>query len=90
MDTVLLIIGLLGLGTMMVAAYVFTVSARNYVSEDTVVEPINSEVGPASAERIMRSEFDRRKNSATSFPITVNGVLIEDDRRTFPERRFAA
>ena len=90
MDTVLLIFGVLGLGAMVIAAYVFTVSARNYVSEDRSRGSRNAEADSPSSNHIMRSEFDRRQQKPQSFPITVNGVLIEDDRRTFPDRRFIA
>ena len=91
MDTVLLIFGVLGLGAMVIAAYVFTVSARNYVSEDDLGEPpTTSTAYKPSAKRVPRSDFDRRKQNMNSFPMTVNGVLIADDRRVFPERRFAA
>ena len=89
MDTVLIIIGVLGLGAMVIAAYVFTVAARNYVSD-------SSERGlPPTADAISalieRSEFDRRQQEAVqSFPITVNGVEIENDRRQLPDRRLVA
>ena len=37
MDVVLIVLGILGFGAIVIAAYVFTVAARNYVSEDTHV-----------------------------------------------------
>lgn len=90
MDTVLLILGVLGLGAMVIAAYVFTVSARNYVSEDNFQDSTASKAYTPSTEPVARSGLDRRKQKTNSFPITVNGVLIEDDRRVFPDRRFVA
>jgi hypothetical protein len=88
MNMVLGILGILGLGAMLIAAYVFTVSARNYVSESDPTTPSNSRL--TAAKRIKRRATDRREKEARSFPITVNGLLIEADRRTLQDRRLMA
>ena len=89
MDLVLIILGVLGFGAIMIAAYVFTVAARNYVSED-----IHAETGhnarDGSGNYLPRSPVDRRKNAPIQFPLTVNSVVINRDRRCNEERRSAA
>jgi hypothetical protein len=85
MNTVLVILAVLGLGAMVIAAYVFTVSARNNITEEGYSYPKN-----ATEPRIQRSEFDRRQQPSGTFPITVNGMTIENDRRIFPDRRLVA
>ena len=85
MDTVLMVIGILGLGALIIAAYVFTVAARNYVSETS------SHEGEGDAIRyIKRSPHERRTVTQTEFPFTVNGVLVSEDRRCIRDRRLAA
>ena len=91
MDTVLIILGILGLGAVVIAAYVFTVSARSYVSESAHHENKRGLSPSNMPMRVERSDNDRRRVQNTpTFPMTVNGVLIEKDRRRVPERRFIA
>jgi len=89
MDVVLIILGILGFGAIVIAAYVFTVAARNYVSdEDGVLSG-----APETSERdgyVARNNRDRRRGVPVQFPITVNSVVISRDRRRSPERRAAA
>ena len=89
MDTVLLILGVLGFGAVVISAYVFTVAARNYVSDDTSDE---ESISPTSLSNkyILRAQTDRRQLQVESFPITVNGITIDDDRRKQPDRRLLA
>ena len=88
MDTVLLILGILGLGAVVIAAYVFTVAARNYVSDHKPHENSPQWAASTSPDTIERSPTDRRqKENLQPFPITVNGVLIEAERRWLPDRR---
>jgi hypothetical protein len=89
METVLLILGILGFGAVVIAAYVFTVSARNYVSEHDRVEKSDT---ANSHNKIIneRSLRDRRQRVQLEFPVTVNGIVIPNDRRILPDRRFAA
>ncbi|MFT4614281.1 MAG: hypothetical protein ACI9NT_001426 [Bacteroidia bacterium] len=86
MDAVLIILGIMGFGAIVISAYVFTVAARNYVSE----EGRRHGHGPAPYNVIERSTSDRRSGRPITFPLTVNGILITHDRRVLPERRAAA
>ena len=94
MDTVLIILGVLGLGAMVIAVYVFTVAARRNVSNNDHHRRRGMWATPSATSpyiEIERSKTDRRKQAEVhSFPITVNGLLIQSDRRQLPERRIAA
>ncbi|MBE9538914.1 MAG: hypothetical protein IMF06_07515, partial [Proteobacteria bacterium] len=75
MDTVLLVLGILGFGAIVVAAYVFTVAARNYVSDhNDAVKTAEA----ASPDRVFieRNRHARRQEVQVVFPITVNGTVI--------------
>ncbi|MFK8050866.1 MAG: hypothetical protein AB8B81_20740 [Halioglobus sp.] len=89
MNTVLLILGVLGFGAVVISAYVFTVAARNYVSDDDSSEASLSHTSHSN-KYIPRAQSDRRQIPATSFPITVNGITINSDRRKLPDRRLLA
>ena len=89
MDTVLIIIGVIGFGIVLVAVYVFTVAARNYVSEQPPDQPA-APADDASAPRVDRAERMRREQTEVqSFPITIDGEVIDSDRRDLPDRRHA-
>jgi hypothetical protein len=91
MNTVLIILGMLGLGAMMIAAYVFTVAARKYVSNHNHQARRGGAAPSENAPQISRNGADRRQKAVVqSFPITVNGALVEEDRRHIPDRRLAA
>ena len=89
MDVVLIILGTLGLGAIIVSAYVFTIAARNYVSDDTKHRGKGTSSSPTKR-WIMRNSTDRRSDRPVAFPLNVNGVLIPEDRRHQPDRRHAA
>ena len=91
MNTVLLIIGILGIGAILIAAYVFTVAARNYVSDDQS----SNRVGAAEEDSrlyVVRSNQDRRQHTgAPGFPLTLHsGEVVEFDRRDGQNRRAAS
>ena len=91
MDTFLIILGVLGLGAILIAAYVFTVAARNYVSDNRHHDSPSEASSSNSPTLTERSESDRRQIvTIASFPITVNGVLIAVERRLLPDRRRPA
>ena len=91
MDIVLIILGVLGVGAIAISAYVFTVAARNYVSEDHKKHRSSPQGNPVRARMLItRSEKDRRSGKPVTFPLTVNGVLIAKERRHQPDRRRAA
>lgn len=89
MDVVLIILGILGFGAIVISAYVFTVAARNYVS-DEAEHGSDQPQSPARDGFVMRTGRDRRRGVTVQFPLTVNNVVITQDRRQIPERRSAA
>jgi hypothetical protein len=89
MDVVLIILGILGFGAIVISAYVFTVAARNYVS-DEADQAADEPQSPARDGFVMRTGRDRRRGVAVQFPLTVNNVVVTRDRRQIPERRSAA
>jgi hypothetical protein len=89
MDVVLIILGILGFGAIVISAYVFTVAARNYVS-DEAEHGSDQPQSPARDGFVMRTGRDRRRGVTVQFPITVNNVVVTRERRQSPERRSAA
>ena len=88
MDVILIILGVLGFGAIVIAAYVFTVAARNYVSDDDNTDQNMTNRFHQDA-YIMRASRDRRQGIPVEFPMTVNSVVIKRDRRGLTERRAA-
>lgn len=89
MNTILLILGVLALGAVAISAYVFTVAARNYVSDDKHSDESASRSTLAN-DYTSRAQADRRKLKVESFPITVSGLFIQEERRIIPDRRLLA
>ena len=91
MNTVLLIIGILGIGAILIAAYVFTVAARNYVSNGQSANAVSTG-GEDNRLYVVRSNQDRRQHTGNhGFPLTLNsGEVIEFDRRHAQDRRAAS
>lgn len=87
MDTILLILGILGFGAIAISIYVFIVAARNYVSDTNVKEKHAS--SSAQKDFRKRSSSDRRQNFQFNFPMTVSGMQISTDRRTILDRRYS-
>jgi len=88
MNSVLLILAVLSVGAVAIATYVFTVAARNYVSDSA------EDAGrPSRHDRafIERSAKDRRRgDNIIQFPITlINGEVVSYDRRV-DDRREAS
>lgn len=88
MDVILITLGVLGFGAIIVSTYVFMVAARNYVSDDSGHYPDTTDRTPRRFAE--RSTSDRRGGQPVTFPLMVNGILIERDRRVNPDRRQAA
>jgi hypothetical protein len=87
MDVVLITLGLLGLGAVVISTYVFTVAARTYVSDDQ--QHLRRSPGnDRPREEVARSSVDRRSGRPVTFPLTVNSILIANDRRSLPDRRM--
>jgi len=89
MDVVLIVLGVLGFGAIVISAYVFTVSARNYVSADEENQR-KRRVNSSGKPWVMRASRERRSGKTVQFPLTVNSILIPEDRRHQPDRRHAA
>ena len=87
MDTVLIILGGVGFGAIAISAYVFTVAARHYVSEDGH-ELSHTDGPPGSKVVITRRNGDRRKGRPVNFPLVLNGNMVDRNRRHTPERRL--
>lgn len=88
METLLTILVVLGLGAIAVSIYVFSVAARDFVSEESH-DPANHP--PGGRERVQRSGLERRSGVVVQFPLVLDrGVLIAEDRRVQPERRQTA
>ena len=86
MNLVLIALGVLGFGAIAVAAYVFTVAARNYVSNDHLTTHKTS--NPSNAgDDLPRNTEERRSDQSVKFPLTVNDITVVKDRRQKPERR---
>jgi len=77
----------LSLGAVAVATYVFTVAARNYVSDSSDDEYLSVD-NDGSREQVSRSPEDRRQpNNVIYFPIQLSsGDVVYRDRR-IDERR---
>jgi hypothetical protein len=89
MDVILIILGMMGLGAIVISAFVFMVAARNYVSDEHLAIRGNSKE-PAPRSLAARSPTGRRTGRSVTFPLAVNGILISQDRRIIPDRRAAA
>lgn len=84
MNALLVVIAVLGLSALIISAYIFSVAARSFVSE----EAINTDQELGARDLFPRRSSDRRKApSPVSFPIALNGVVIPVDRRKKPDRR---
>ena len=90
MDVVLIILGVLGFGAIVIAAYVFTVAARNYVSTEDNHRRQAGNSATKARPAVPRSPNDRRSGRTVQFPLSVNGVVIPQERRHLPDRRQAA
>jgi hypothetical protein len=89
MGVLLIILGILACGAIVIAAYVVTVAAGNYGSEDS--DDLPDATAPFRRDGfVMRKGRDRRRGVAVQFPINMNGAVVPRDRRQSPERRSAA
>jgi hypothetical protein len=86
MQTILIVLGILGLGAVVISAYVFTVAARNYVTEKNQTND-----GEVHDEKlfVVRTQPERRDSTdQTGFPLTLDdGTVITDERRKGERRR---
>ena len=88
MQTVLIILGVLGFGAVVISAYVFTVAARNYVSDRHVIEVRDEDYAMGDKLYMVRDSAARRKRDNVVFPLELSsGEVIHLDRRRTDERR---
>ncbi|MEM8562137.1 MAG: hypothetical protein AAGF57_07865 [Pseudomonadota bacterium] len=88
MEVLLTILGVLGFCAILVVAYIFTTAAGHNAPQEGSSLP-SPEVREDKAGFTIRSPRDRRTNSTTEFPMIVDSILIEADRRRSPDRRAA-
>ena len=87
MDTVLIVLGVLGFGAIAISAYVFTVAARNYVNEGAKQTRPSSHRNLSENDFIKRSDINRRRDNVEQFPFALDGAVITSDRRSLTDRR---
>lgn len=84
MDMVLITLAILGLATILLACYIISLATNAHL---LVEHPRDKSTGfPAPLYR-ERSQTDRRQGRQVRFPLIINGVIIEQDRRKIPDRR---
>ncbi len=88
MNSVLLILAVLSVGAVAIATYVFTVAARNYVSDSSDDMDTPKSYGPDDRAFIERAAKDRRRaGNVIQFPIKlINGEVVSYDRRVGDRR----
>lgn len=87
MDVILIVLGVLGFGAVVVSTYVFTVAARTYVSDEHR-RPRGNGGASQPRQQVVRNPNDRRSGRPVTFPLTVNSILIANDRRSGTDRRM--
>ena len=87
MDLVLIALGVLCFGAIAIAAYVFTVAARNYVSSDQFTRRQDDPPSKNDGNGVARGSEDRRDDRPVQFPLTVDDITVVKDRRKSSERR---
>ena len=94
MDALLTVIGVLGLGALIISACVFAAAARRYVTGEThraQADALESDLSPYRRTWVERAPRERRtQRDPILFPIDLNGMRIDRDRRMNPDRRRAA
>ena len=88
MQTVLIVLGVLGFGAVVISAYVFTVAARNYVSDKNSNAHRDENRGEGEKLYVVRDSSERRQRESTIFPLEMStGEVIHLDRRRMMDRR---
>lgn len=86
MNTLLLLLIIFGLGAIIISIHVFAEGARNYD-----IEPgTGSSKGNNSVEFQERNPVTRRIDTSAGFPLSIDGIVIHEDRRNVPDRRQLA
>lgn len=82
MDMIIVVLAILGFSSIIIAAYVLAAATRLRNTNDSAELTAN---GAAPKDR--RRNQERRRAEPAQFPITINGNVITEDRRRFPDRR---
>lgn len=82
MDTLLILLGVLGFGAIIIAIHVFSVG-----TDSSLFGPEREDVSPPAADTAHRRPGDRRSRRVVTFPLLINGKLVAEDRRILPDRR---
>jgi hypothetical protein len=83
MNTLLLLLVILGLSAVIISIHVLAEGARSH----------NMEPGPDGHSSVYFQERNlatRRTRNATGFPLRLNGIVIPEDRRSVSDRRQLA
>lgn len=84
MDGLLIALAVLGLVTILLAVYILSVATPMYTEQDNP----RVSVGELSERRMQpRSAIDRRRGGLVTFPLVIDGELVEYDRRKGADRR---
>lgn len=81
MDTLLILLGVIGFGAIIISVHVF--SAGQEVYDEDLSE------GATGAGVRERNGGNRRSGLEVVFPLLVNGTMVNEDRRSRPDRRQA-
>lgn len=79
METLLILLGVLGFGAIIISVHVF--SAGQEIYDDDASE------GATGAGVRERNGGNRRSGLEVVFPLLVNDTVVNEERRTLPERR---
>jgi len=86
MNTLLLLLIIFGLGAIIISIHVFAEGARTY----DMGSEAEGDDKPANIEFQERNPLNRRAGDSAVFPLSVDGVLILEDRRALTDRRQLA
>lgn len=92
-ETLLSVLGILAIGAAFIAIWVFAGAAKRYITGEDVREEMQAMESDLSPYRhwVDRSPSDRRQAlTPLQFPISVDGLHIREDRRSYSDRRHAA
>lgn len=91
METLLLVLGVLGFAAVVFSAYVFAVAARNYISDNDYAPLPENMTANDERLKVVRELVDRRQRAAANseeFPLQLaSGEVVVMERRMQPERR---
>ncbi len=79
METLLILLGVLGFAAILISIHIFSADSDAY-GEGASEEH-------ASAAFTDRAKSDRRSGLEAVFPLLVNGIIMNEDRRSQPDRR---